>query len=380
MQISKMLQNILVWLMIALNCVSIYAKPEQIHLSLGANPTEMVVTWTTFTKPKVSTVKYNKIGGQVHTANAETTYFDDTEYKAYIHRAKLTGLEPGISYDYKCGSDEVWSEVFKFKAIKSSNFSPRLAVFGDLGHENGRSIPQLKADVQSGLYDAILHIGDIAYDLDKDSGKVGDLFMQEIEPIAANVPYQVCVGNHEDKKNFTHYLNRFTMIDAHTGHINNHYYSFDLGTAHFIMFSTELYFWPEYFTQSHIKWQYDWIENDLKTASKPENKAKRPWIIVLGHRPMYCLKDNEKDCFQSESIIRKGRTGDDLKVVTSYGLEDLFMKYGVDIQFYGHKHVYERSYPIYDNHIYNSSKTEVYVNAKAPIQIISGAGVRGHYY
>jgi hypothetical protein len=53
----------------------------------------------------------------------------------------------------------VWSEVFKFKAIKSSNFSPRLAVFGDLGHENGRSIPQLKADVQSGLYDAILHIG-----------------------------------------------------------------------------------------------------------------------------------------------------------------------------------------------------------------------------
>jgi hypothetical protein len=26
--------------------------------------------------------------------------------------------------------------------------------------------------------------------------------MQEIEPIAANVPYQVCVGNHEDKKYF----------------------------------------------------------------------------------------------------------------------------------------------------------------------------------
>jgi len=164
------------------------------------------------------------------------------------------------------------------------------------------------------------------------------------------------------------------MIDAHTGHVNNHYYSFDLGAAHFIMFSTELYYWPEYFTQSHIKWQYDWIENDLKTASKPENKAKRPWIITLGHRPMYCLKDNEKDCFQRESIIRKGRSGDDLKVVTAYGLEDLFMKYGVDIQFYGHKHVYERSYPIYDNHVYNGSNTEVYTNAKAPIQIISGAG------
>ncbi len=65
---------------------------------MTANPTEMVVTWTTFTKGKVSTVKYNKIGGQVNTANAETTHFDDNEYKAYVHRAKLTGLEPGISY------------------------------------------------------------------------------------------------------------------------------------------------------------------------------------------------------------------------------------------------------------------------------------------
>jgi hypothetical protein len=98
-----------------------------------------------------------------------------------------------FSTEYKCGSDEEWSEVFKFKAIKSDNFSPRLAVFGDLGHENGRSIPQLKTDVKNGLYDAILHIGwhfcinliyldivqiillililfisgDIAYDLDK---------------------------------------------------------------------------------------------------------------------------------------------------------------------------------------------------------------------
>jgi hypothetical protein len=30
-----MLKNIFVWLMIALNCASIYAMPEQIHLSLG---------------------------------------------------------------------------------------------------------------------------------------------------------------------------------------------------------------------------------------------------------------------------------------------------------------------------------------------------------
>ncbi len=146
--------------------------------------------------------------------------------------------------------------------------------------------------------------------------------MNEIQPIAAHVPYQVCPGNHEDKRyfeiiikskvkikqhfyrNFTHYLNRFTMIDTHSGHVNNYFYSFDLGSAHFIAFSTELYFWPEFFTQSHIQWQYEWLENDLKIATKPENRAKRPWIITLGHRPMYCLKDNDKDCFSGETLVR----------------------------------------------------------------------------
>ena len=34
--------------------------------------------------------------------------------------------------------------------------------------------------------------------------------------------------------------------------------------------------------------QYLWLEKDLKEASKPENRSKRPWIIIFGHRPMYC--------------------------------------------------------------------------------------------
>jgi len=65
---------------------------------LIANPTEMVVTWTTFTKSKLSTVKYNKVGGLVHTVDAVTTHLIDKNYEAYIHRALLTGLEPGLSY------------------------------------------------------------------------------------------------------------------------------------------------------------------------------------------------------------------------------------------------------------------------------------------
>lgn len=35
--------------------------------------------------------------------------------------------------------------------------------------------------------------------------------MRQLEPVAAYVPYQVVVGNHEQKYNFTHYINRYTM-------------------------------------------------------------------------------------------------------------------------------------------------------------------------
>jgi hypothetical protein len=43
---------------------------------------------------------------------------------------------------------------------------PHLAVFGDLGSENGRSIPQLQEEAQRGMYNAVFHIGDFAYDMD----------------------------------------------------------------------------------------------------------------------------------------------------------------------------------------------------------------------
>ncbi len=70
-------------------------------------------------------------------------------------------------------------------------------------------------------YDAILHVGDLAYNLDtvalqkqivvqkkdanpfiinlsqQNNGHVGDEYMRKMESAVANVPYQTVVGNHE---------------------------------------------------------------------------------------------------------------------------------------------------------------------------------------
>lgn len=93
-----------------------------------------------------------------------------------------------------------------------------IAIFGDLGAKHAVSLDSLRKDVAEGRYHCVIHAGDLAvsdrlfgfgffrfdckfcptipafqYNLDK----VGDDFMNEIEPIAAMVPYHVIPGNHE---------------------------------------------------------------------------------------------------------------------------------------------------------------------------------------
>ncbi len=46
-----------------------------------------------------------------------------------------------------------------------SNYSPQFLVYGDFGYDNAQSMTLIKEQVNGGAIDAILHIGDFAYDL-----------------------------------------------------------------------------------------------------------------------------------------------------------------------------------------------------------------------
>jgi len=215
--------------------------------------------------------------------------------------------------------------------------------------------------------------------------------MRSIESIAAQIPYMVCPGNHEKHDNFSHYDARFSMLgDRHapnlqaplTHRLNNHFYSVDLGPAHVILFSTEFYYYTNY-GWDQIERQYHFLEEDLKRANA--NRAQRPWIIVMGHRPLYCLKggheedeDEDQECNQTtmeRPIVREGvHMHNNTHSPLQYGLEDLFYKYGVDLQFYGHEHYYGRLLPLYNSTIKSGTKsTNPYENPTGPIHIITGS-------
>jgi hypothetical protein len=91
------------------------------------------------------------------------------------------------------------------------------------------------------------------------------------------------------------------MVSKGSHEINNHYWSYDLGPAHVIAFSTEFHYYTElgerriknHFTKNdtkQIRTQYKWLERDLIEANKPKNRSLRPWIITMGHRPLYNQK------------------------------------------------------------------------------------------
>ena len=82
------------------------------------------------------------------------------------------------------------------------------------------------------------------------------------------------------------------------GSKNSLFYSFNIGPAHVIAFSTEYYYFGHKYGYESVFAQYHWLEQDLIEANKPENREARPWIIAMGHRPMYCSNHNRADCNQ----------------------------------------------------------------------------------
>jgi len=372
--------------------LAVSQKPEQIHLShTGDN--EITVAWVTPNETAQSVVLYGLTSGGPYNHVAKGSYYTflNTGWPIrteIIHVVKINGLLPKTRYYYICGSPEskkTLSDQYSFEVLPVAGDHSKpltFAVFGDFGVENARSLPGLLNDTAAGMYDMILHVGDIAYNMQDDNGRVGDAFFNMIQPIAANVPYHVCVGNHEQDlwDTFHAYKERFAMpqVDSY----ENMYYSVDVGPIHFISFSTEHYFSLE---DPFVGLQYDWFVQDLIKAN--QNRKKVPWIIMYGHRPLYCsdvtrkrevVVDNvsapdpppTQDCsYEAEQL----RDGFDWFGYRIYGIEKLLYKYGVDLYLCGHEHSYERLFPVYNSTVMNGSVAAPYYNPKATVHIITGS-------
>ena len=73
--------------------------------------------------------------------------------------------------------------------------------------------------------------------------------------------------------------------------------------------------------------QYEYLDAQLAAV----DRAATPWVVVYGHRSIYCSCDG--DCDAAATAVRLGPKGDGV-----YGMETLFAKHKVDLFINGHEH------------------------------------------
>lgn len=84
----------------------------------------------------------------------------------------------------------------------------------------------------------------------------------------------------------------------------------------------------------------------------------------MAHRPMYCTNSDKDDCTKFDDRVRVG-----LPYIKKYGLEELFFKYGVDLEIWAHEHSYERLWPVFNYTVLNGSYEAPYTNPRGPVHI-----------
>ena len=269
----------------------------------------------------------------------------------FYHDVLLSKLKPSTRYYYQFGAGTGWSKILSFETPPLiGNKDPfKFITYGDMGLYSPatQKVASLVAEEAEKGVKFVLHQGDLAYA--GGYAYLWDQWLSMIEPIATRVPYMIGIGNHEQshligggkdpskaKGNGFHpswgnYLDdsggecgvpphyRFHMPDSGN---SVWWYSFDYGMVHFVMMSTE-----HNFTVGSR--QYRWLENDLASV----NRDVTPWVVLAGHRPMYCSIDFPSD-YQVSLYMQQA-------------LEELFHKYEVNLGLYGHYHSYERTCKVY---------------------------------
>lgn len=234
----------------------------------------------------------------------ECNLFVEYSKEVSLHEITLRPLMPNTRYYYKI-SYGFTTKAGRFKTAPNHNIPFKFIVYGDSrsGSHTHRKIAENFITVNP---DLILHTGDLV-----DNGKRGYLwesqFFEPLHNVIDHIPIYPCLGNHE--KNAKNYFNFFSLPN------NESWYSFNYSNCHFAVLDTNKPY------GRHSK-QYKWLKNDLR-------ETHTRWKFVILHHPPYSSGLHHGSSFKVRRI-----------------LTPLFRKYGVDIVFCGHSHIYERSYPI----------------------------------
>jgi acid phosphatase type 7 len=276
----------------------------------------VAVTWIT-DLPSDSRVDYAPAAGDWLTVRSEEP--------VKRHEIVLGGLVPGAVYRYRIVSGDVAlaaESTFRAPRIPTDT-GPRFAVIGDT---DGVSVPAEIADrLAEAGFDLVIHMGDVVYP----AGAEEDYDAQFFTPMAPWLrqgPVLPTLGNHDAMTDRGAPLLSDFVLPKNDATHDSRFYSFRQGNALFVCLDV----YTSAFGGGSA--QYQWLERILAESTAT-------WKFVYFHTPAYSSA-------HSNRVVR-------------LILSPLFERYGVDVVFAGHEHLYERTVAIRD--FVTSGRGVVYV-------------------
>ena len=367
-------------------------KPEQLHIAYGNSYDSMTIAWQcsncslnnsnnnsgNYGSPllKYQLLNSTNTWNIVNSTNIKSIVLNEYNYIKFV--TTIYNLQPNEKYVYivtwinnnnsnnNDNRDTVIPSATSYFTSQhlnnDTNWSPKIAFFGDLGYTDNQIKQYISEESISNSIDLIILYGDMIY-WPSSNGINQNLFMNDLCGMAnnGNIPIHVSPGNGDSGNNFTIYKNNFFMPQYQL--YNSLWHSINIGKSHIIGISTEAFYYQSKIVQNNM---INWLINDLTYANTMYNRTLRPWIIVHYHRPTYSTWGNYPIQLRESCA--------------PWIFEEIMYEYNVDIVLNGHIHNQERMLPVYNGTIMiNGNKSEsenpndkIYYNMKAPIYIVSG--------
>ncbi|HEY2786563.1 MAG TPA: LamG-like jellyroll fold domain-containing protein [Fimbriiglobus sp.] len=237
-----------------------------------------------------------------------------------LHEVTLTGLAAETRYLYRVSTPlangrTLAAEPLTFETAVKPTSAFTFAVLGDT-QKNPRMTGAIARQIWSRRPNFVIHCGDVVNNGPDKAEWVDELF-RPCRSLVGRVAVFPCIGNHE--QNHPNYYRYFSLPAP------EYYYSYRYGNAEFFVLDSNKSLKPG-------SEQYEWLDRTL-------GRSTATWKIAYHHHPVRSSDDNDfGNTWRGES----SKYGD----VNAQNLIALYEKHGLDLNFNGHIHVYERSWPV----------------------------------
>jgi len=255
---------------------------------------------------------------------------------ATLHEVRLNGLQPETKYVYRVSTAlpngvVLTSEVRTFQTAVKPDSAFSFAVIGDT-QKNPRMTGRVARQMWMRRPHFAIHCGDVVDNGPDKAEWVNELFRPSA-PLLGRVAVFPCIGNHE--KNHAHYYKYFSLPAP------EYYYSYRYGNAEFFVLDSNKPLDPK-------SEQYAWLDRKL-------GQSTATWKFAYHHHPAYTSDDND---YGNTWRGEPSKFGDS----RAQQLIPLFEKHNLDMDFNGHIHVYERSWPLRGGKV-DRTKGVVYITS-----------------